>query len=91
MSRMIRWPLFPGANGLANPRDFETPTAWFEDLDKPFEIVSKYQGALFSAEQDHSCFDVVGWHGNYAPYKYDLRRFMTINTVSFDHCVSCLF
>ena len=29
--------------------------------------------------------DVVGWHGNYAPYKYDLTRFNTMNTVSFDH------
>lgn len=119
-----------GANGLANPRDFETPTAWFEDIDNisksfalslsiclthffwhdttsldsnvylwlslfyandddvDFSIISKYQGALFVAKTKHSPFDVVAWHGNYAPYKYDLSKFMTVNSVSFDHCVS---
>lgn len=78
-----------GANGLANPRDFETPTAWYEDRDASnYRVVSKYQGALFEATQDHSPFDVVAWHGNYTPYKYDLRKFMVINTVSYDHCVS---
>lgn len=41
-----------GANGLANPRDFMTPQAWYEDRDvKDYEILSKYQGALFSAKQ----------------------------------------
>uniref|UniRef100_A0A158PID3 Homogentisate 1,2-dioxygenase n=1 Tax=Angiostrongylus costaricensis TaxID=334426 RepID=A0A158PID3_ANGCS len=73
-----------GANGLANPRDFKTPVAWFEDVDIPFEIFNKYQGSFF----DHSPFDVVAWHGNYVPFKYDLRNFNVINTVSFDHCVS---
>lgn len=77
------------ANGLANPRDFLTPTAWFEDRTvTDFEIISKFQGALFKATQDHSPFDVVAWHGNYVPYKYDLAKFMVINSVSFDHCVS---
>jgi homogentisate 1,2-dioxygenase len=77
------------ANGLANPRDFQTPTAWFEDRDvENFEVISKFQGALFRAFQNHSAFDVVGWHGNYAPYKYNLAKFMVINSVSFDHCVS---
>ncbi|CAB3408157.1 unnamed protein product [Caenorhabditis bovis] len=80
-----------GANGLANPRDFETPVAWFEDVDKPFTIVNKYQGGWFKAQQDHSPFDVVAWHGNYVPYKYDLRKFMVINTVSFDHCDPSIF
>ncbi|ELT89014.1 hypothetical protein CAPTEDRAFT_149861 [Capitella teleta] len=81
-----------GANGLANPRDFMTPQAWYEDRDvKDYEILSKYQGALFSAKQDHSPFDVVAWHGNYAPYKYNLKNFMVINTVSFDHCDPCIF
>ncbi|KAH7723819.1 homogentisate 1,2-dioxygenase-like isoform X1 [Aphelenchoides avenae] len=80
-----------GANGLANPRDFETPVAWYEDKDEEYRIVSKYQGALFEAHQDHSPFDVVAWHGNYAPYKYDLRKFMVINTVSFDHCDPSIF
>lgn len=53
-----------------------------------FSIISKYQSALFAAKTKHSPFDVVAWHGNYAPYKYDLSKFMTINSVSFDHCVS---
>lgn len=77
-----------GANGLASPRDFLTPVACYEDLDIPYEVVSKFQGSLFAAEQNHSPFDVVAWHGNYVPYKYDLSKFMVINTVSFDHCVS---
>ncbi|KAI6238633.1 Homogentisate 1,2-dioxygenase [Aphelenchoides fujianensis] len=80
-----------GANGLANPRHFRTPTAWFEDRAVDFEVVAKFQGALFAARQPHSPFDVVGWTGNYAPCKYDLRLFMTINTVSFDHCDPSIF
>lgn len=74
-----------GANGLANPRDFQTPEAWFEDRDGEFELVAKFGGNLWSCEIDHSPLDVVAWHGNYAPYKYDLRRFNTIGSVSFDH------
>lgn len=74
-----------GSNGLANVRDFLTPVAWFEDVDAPFEVVHKFQGRLWSATLDHSPFDVVAWHGNLAPYKYDLARFNTINTVSYDH------
>ena len=74
-----------GANGLANPRDFETPTAWFEDRDEPCTVIQKFQGALWQTTLDHSPFDVVAWHGNLAPYRYDLTRFNTINTVSFDH------
>ncbi len=74
-----------GSNGLANPRDFATPEAWFEDSDAPTEIVQKFQGALWATRLDHSPFDVVAWHGNLAPCRYDLRRFNTINTVSYDH------
>ena len=75
-----------GANGLANNRDFLTPVAWFEDRGPvAMEMVAKFDGALWAASLSHSPFDVVAWHGNYAPYKYDLRRFNTINTVSFDH------
>ena len=74
-----------GANGLANPRDFETPQAWFEDKDGACEIVVKFGGNLWACETDHSPLDVVAWHGNYAPYKYDLRRFNTIGSISFDH------
>jgi len=74
-----------GANGLAHPRDFLTPVAAYEDLDGDFALVAKFQGALWSASIDHSPLDVVGWHGNYAPYKYDLRRFNTIGSIAVDH------
>ena len=74
-----------GANGLANPRDFLTPVAAFEDRDENFEVVVKFAGNLWAAEFDHSPLDVVAWHGNYAPYKYDLARFNTLGTISFDH------
>ena len=74
-----------GANGLANPRDFLTPVAAFEDRDEPFEVVAKFAGNLWTAEFDHSPLDVVAWHGNYAPYKYDLALFNTLGTISFDH------
>jgi len=74
-----------GANGLANPRDFQAPCAAYEDRAGKFETVAKFQGRLWRATMDHSPLDVVAWHGNYAPYKYDLARFQCINTVSFDH------
>ncbi len=74
-----------GANGLANPRDFLSPMAKFEDINGDFELVCKFEGELWSATVNHSPFDVVAWHGNYVPYKYDLRKFNTIGTVSFDH------
>jgi len=74
-----------GANGLANPRDFLTPAAAFEDLDGSFHVIAKFLGRLWQAEIDHSPMDVVAWHGNYAPSKYDLARFNCINSVSFDH------
>lgn len=74
-----------GANALANPRDFLTPQAAYEDLEGEFDLVAKFQGRLWSASIDHSPLDVVAWHGNYAPYKYDLRRFNTIGSISFDH------
>ena len=74
-----------GANGLANPRDFRSPAAAFEDRDEPCEVVAKFEGNLWATELDHSPLDVVAWHGNYAPYVYDLALFNTIGTVSFDH------
>ncbi len=74
-----------GSNGLANPRDFQTPVAAYEDRDGDFTLVAKFQGNLWEARIDHSPLDVVAWHGNYAPYKYDLRRFNTIGSISFDH------
>lgn len=74
-----------GSNGLANPRDFQTPVACYEDREGDFELVAKFQGRLWRADIGHSPLDVVAWHGNYAPYKYDLRRFNTIGSISFDH------
>jgi homogentisate 1,2-dioxygenase len=74
-----------GSNGLANARDFLAPVAAYEDRHGDFELISKFLGKLWSARIDHSPLDVVAWHGNYAPYKYDLRRFNAINSVSFDH------
>jgi homogentisate 1,2-dioxygenase len=74
-----------GSNGLANPRDFETPVAWFEDKDEPTEVIQKSLGSLWTMTLDHSPLDVVAWHGNLAPYRYDLSRFNTIGSVSFDH------
>ena len=74
-----------GSNGLANPRDFETPVAWFEDKDEPTEIIQKSLGSLWTTTLDHSPLDVVALHGNYAPWRYDLARFNTIGTISYDH------
>lgn len=74
-----------GSNGLANPRDFLAPVAQFEERDEPVQLVQKFLGELWATELDHSPLDVVAWHGNNVPYKYDLRRFNTIGTVSFDH------
>jgi homogentisate 1,2-dioxygenase len=74
-----------GSNGLANARDFETPVAWFEDKDEPTEVIQKSLGSLWTTTLDHSPLDVVAWHGNFAPYRYDLSRFNTIGTISFDH------
>ena len=102
-----------GANGLANPRDFLTPVARFEDrdlqaspfVDHPnghendgndslsstgrsrgmFTVIHKFGGSFFVAHQQFSPFNVVGWHGNYVPFKYDLGRFCPMNSVQFDH------
>jgi homogentisate 1,2-dioxygenase len=74
-----------GSNGLANPRDFETPVAWFEDKDEPTEVIQKSLGSLWTTTLDHSPLDVVAWHGNYVPWRYDLAKFNVIGTISFDH------
>jgi homogentisate 1,2-dioxygenase len=86
-SSMFRLPeLGPlGSNGLANPRDFLSPIASYEDTGQHCVLVAKFQGNLWAAEMDHSPLNVVAWHGNLTPYKYDLARFMVIGTVSFDH------
>lgn len=74
-----------GANGLANPRDFKIPHAWYEKVNEKFIVHNKYLGEMYECEMDHSPFDVVAWHGNYVPYKYHLSNFNTIGTISFDH------
>lgn len=80
-----------GANGLANRRDFMYPVAAYEDVEEAFTVVQKFMGSFFQATYDHSPFDVVAWHGNYAPFKYDLRKFCVVNTVSFDHLDPSIF
>lgn len=74
-----------GANGLANPRHFQYPVAAFEESTIENTLICKHQNKLWFAVADHSPLNVVAWHGNYAPYSYDLALFNTINTVSFDH------
>lgn len=77
-----------GSNGLANARDFLAPTAAFDSAPAPkggFEIVKKFGGRLWSARQAASPFNVVAWHGNLVPYKYDTAHFMTIGSISYDH------
>jgi homogentisate 1,2-dioxygenase len=74
-----------GSNGLANARDFETPVAAYEDVDAPCEVVQKYLGSLWTTTLDHSPLDVVAWHGNLAPCRYELARFNVMGTISFDH------
>ena len=74
-----------GANGLANARDFLAPVAAYEDSRRSAQVVQKFGGNLWAADYDHSPLDVVAWHGNYVPYKYDLARFNVLGTVSYDH------
>ena len=74
-----------GSNGLANARDFLAPVAAFEDTPRAYEIVKKFGGHLWRAPMAHSPFNVVAWHGNLAPVKYDTANFMTIGSISFDH------
>ena len=80
-----------GANCLANPRDFMAPAAAYEDRDAPSHLTVKWGGALWAAEIDHSPLDVVAWHGNYAPYKYDLKRFSPVGPLLFDHADPSIF
>ncbi|BDA41515.1 Homogentisate 1,2-dioxygenase [Coccomyxa sp. Obi] len=80
-----------GANGLAAARDFQTPVAWYEDRQVEFVVLHKLGGHVFESVQPFSPFNVVAWHGNYAPYKYDLAKFCPVNTVSFDHADPSIF
>ena len=90
---MLRLPeLGPiGSNGLANPRDFLAPVAAFEDKEGDFTLLAKFGGRMWSAAIAHSPLDVVAWHGNYTPYKFDLACFNVMNTVSFDHADPSIF
>lgn len=74
-----------GANCLANPRDFKTPVAAYEDSESPTSLIVKWCGKFFKTELGHSPLDVVAWHGNYAPFKYDLRTFSPVGAILFDH------
>jgi homogentisate 1,2-dioxygenase len=80
-----------GSQGLAQVRDFLAPVAAFEEKSGKCEVVAKFMGGLWASEFKHSPLDVVAWHGDYTPYKYDLARFMAINTVSFDHADPSIF
>ncbi len=74
-----------GANCLANPRDFKTPVAWYEDKETACRVHVKWCGKFYVTEIGHSPLDVVAWHGNYAPFKYDLRTFSPVGAILFDH------
>ncbi|WGH78692.1 homogentisate 1,2-dioxygenase [Jannaschia ovalis] len=74
-----------GANCMANRRDFKTPTAWFEDRETPSRLVIKWAGSFHECEIGHSPLDVVAWHGNYAPCKYDLNTYCPVGAILFDH------
>ena len=80
-----------GANGLANARDFLAPSAWFEEAAGNTSVIAKFGGNLWAYETPGSPLNVVAWHGNYYPYKYDTANFQAINTVSFDHCDPSIF
>lgn len=74
-----------GANCLANPRDFLTPVAAYEDVEETSTLYAKWGGELYATPIGQSPLDVVAWHGNYAPYKYDLRTYSPVGAISFDH------
>ncbi len=74
-----------GANGLVNPRDVEYPVAAFDQKDKPFTLLKKFLGSFSQTNTKFSPFNIVGWHGNYSPYKYDLRKFNAMGSITYDH------
>jgi homogentisate 1,2-dioxygenase len=80
-----------GSNGLALPRDFLAPEAWYEDDTREVGSICKYGGVLWRSVLKRSCFDVVAWHGTHVPYKYDLRRFNAVQSVTFDHTDPSVF
>jgi homogentisate 1,2-dioxygenase len=80
-----------GSNGLANARDFQTPVAAFEDDAGPIETIRKFGGRLWRNTQSATPFNVVAWHGNLVPLKYDTAHFMVIGSISFDHADPSIF
>ena len=80
-----------GANCMANQRDFLTPCAAYEDRDAPSKMYVKWGGEMWACDLDHSPLDVVAWHGNYAPYKYDLRKYSPVGPILFDHADPSIF
>lgn len=81
-----------GANGLANARDFYHPLASFDlDHQRDWTITYKLCGKLFDCHQRHTPFDVVAWHGNYVPYKYDLNSFIGVGSITRDHIDPSIF
>jgi homogentisate 1,2-dioxygenase len=80
-----------GANGLANVQDFKYPVADYEDSRETHVMLQKFLGKLFSAAVPHSPFDVVAWSGNYLPFKYSLKQFCAVNSVTFDHLDPSIF
>jgi homogentisate 1,2-dioxygenase len=74
-----------GSNGLADPRDFIAPNAAFEAQSQPMQIIKKFGGRLWQTQAASSPFNVVAWHGNLVPFKYDTARFMVIGSISHDH------
>ncbi|KAK9382864.1 homogentisate 1,2-dioxygenase-like protein [Kockiozyma suomiensis] len=81
-----------GGYGLANSRDFLVPEAYYEIDNEPnYELIYKVGGKFFKSTQDHSPYDVIAWHGNYVPYKYDLTKFVNIGSISVDHIDPSIF
>ena len=80
-----------GANGLAEERHFQIPVAWHEEKQGDFALTAKFNGHLWQTQIAHSPLDVVAWHGNYAPYKYDLTLFNPVWSVHLDHSDPSIF
>ncbi|MEC7762169.1 MAG: homogentisate 1,2-dioxygenase [Pseudomonadota bacterium] len=74
-----------GANALANPRDFKAPVAAFEDREVASTLTIKWCGQFHETKIGQSPLDVVAWHGNYTPYKYDLKTYCPVGAILFDH------
>ena len=74
-----------GANCMANRRDFKAPVAYYEDKEIQSIVTVKWAGQFHQTQINHSPLDVVAWHGNYTPYKYDLNAYCPVGATLFDH------